>query len=222
MCHNKEVSFVICIFALAVIINLCLKYKETQELKYLYAAIYILCLSSMQLVEFFLHYYGKSIEKNGFQVASVCVLVAFVFQFICCEICLYLNGAPLQVLVLDIIFYLSLFYAIYTIKDKFGHFKYEFDCSEIIGCKLKWGIFNEASTKNFWLMTLVILIYVSFIAWASYLIFDIVGIVTFLVIFLLAYYFNRNSVGSAWCFYVIILMTILVISDSLLLDNSHI
>ncbi len=214
------------IVSLAVIIHLGMKYKETNEYKYLYAAMYILVLALMQLVEFVLHLYTSNKKSNIYQLASVFILVTFVIQFIAAEVCIYTSGAPIPLCIVDIIFYCILAYSFYSVYKFVGKFDNTQDCSNWMGCKLRWDPCTKIYQNNKSLTALVVLIYVIYVGWTTYLIFDvpllIVYLLTLFITFVPAFLTGGSGFGSAWCLYAILLSILMIIIDEKLLEKSHI
>lgn len=219
MCQNKEVSILLVIFALAVIMKLCNEYKKTNEIKYLYASVYIGLLGFVQLVEFFIHWY--SVKTNVYQIASLCVVFAIVAQFIFSEIIVYKYGnVPSFFYAFDIIFYMSLIYFLPTLYNNFGNYDNKMECSNWFGCKLKWDSWDKIDRKNIYISIFLKLIYLFYFGYATYLLFDIPGLIiyvmSFSIIYLPAYYYkfmgkHLGGTGSAWCILAILIMLLLII-----------
>ena len=235
MCHNKETSAVISLFALAVIVSLFIKYRDTGETKYAYAAAYIFVLALMQVTEFFIHWYKNNPKSMVYQLASVFILVTFIIQFIASEVCIYMNGAPKEMCILDIVFYLVMAYSMYSIKDSFGSFVNENNCSNpLIGCKLIWDVCVQIYENAPKITTLAVLIYMVYVGWTSYLIFDwpvlLIYLGTLVFTFGTSYFVGGKNKGksiaygssSAWCLWAIGLSLLLIIMDDKVLANSHV
>lgn len=243
MCHNKETSFVIFIFAVAAFIKLIKQYYETKDEKYRSAAFYLFGLAGMQLVEFFIHYSGfkgkHTTNKNQF--LSWMVLLAIIVQFIIAEVYIYSNEIfPKQVAVLDVLFYVCIFILsalVYMNKDVLTN---GIDCSHKklwFGCKMNWGIMNTMMKRNLALMSIAMLLYVVYIFVATYHIFNewIFAVFVFIYfmtmvapalyqVFMTGSIWNLpNGSSSAWCFFVIILTVIIVIfdNDSIIKDSKN-
>jgi hypothetical protein len=231
MCQNKEVSFLLTLFSIAIIIKLCLEYKKTNEIKYLYISSYILLVGFIQFIEFFIHYYNDDKKNNIYQIASLCIVFGIVFQFIFSEIVVYKYGnMPLYLCIFDIIFYLCLLFFIPTLYGNFGKYKNDKTCNTILGCKLNWDCWNLIDKRNISISLIMKFIYLIYFCYATYLIFDITGLIIYIISFSLIYipsfyyyYFlgkNLDGTGSAWCLLAILIFIFLIISGTL--EKSHI
>ena len=226
MCHNKETSMVIFIFALSLISHFILEYTRTKDIKYVFLSIYLLGLSSMQLVEFFIHYSDRKSK-----LASWFVLFAIVFQFMLAGIFIHSQKIfPVETCVLDIIFYLSVIYLIYVIISKKIIPIDEKNCGHRymwLGCKLDWGIIKCMLEASVFITYLALTIYTIYMCAATYALFTPVIFGLFIAIYFITmiipifvdmYYHGKKPIGlhgssSAWCFFVIILMVALITFD---------
>lgn len=189
MCHNKEVSFIVFIFALSVAIGLFTK----NEPLYTFAGLYILALGSMQLVEFGLHLTDGDKTSDPYQFASWCILLAYVFQFAAASSCVHYYQKMPALCVIDIIYYAMIFGMVGILWDyrmgsggskKFDNAQ---DCKTITGCKLIWDpfliVFNSKWGK--WFLMIAMLCYLVYVCWATYIIFHWSVMVLILLILLL-------------------------------------
>lgn len=229
MCQNKEVSLLITIFATAVIIKMCMDYKNTNEIKYLYMAVYVSLLSFIQFTEFFIHAYPT--KSNVYQIASLCVVFGVVAQFVFSEICVHKYGNVHSAFyILEIVYYLGLIYFLPTWINNFGKYNNEFDCSNWFGCKLKWDAWAKTDNKNSYIQMLMNLIYAGYFCYATYLVFDTPGLIIYIVtvsmvflpIFYHRFFGNNNSggTGSAWCIIAILIILMYIIDFNGYMDSN--
>jgi len=227
MCHNKETSMVIWIFAIAVFIHLLLEYTKTQNTVYIFAAMFILLISSMQLVEFFIH--------SGYKFPSKWVFYVFILQFIYCEVYLWYNNLlPIGMCVLDTVFYIGLIPLIYIVyKISSGDITNKIICDEYsylkLGCKLNWGIVDEITKVVPLLAAIMGLIYIIYVLIGIYNMFTLPVFIVFLLILIITVFvpgimnaIKKGRIGelihtqgssSAWCFFAVILVLFTIALD---------
>ncbi len=228
MCQNKEVSLLITIFATSVIIKLCIDYKNTNEIKYLYMAVYVCLLSFIQFIEFFIHAFPK--KSYIYQIASLCTVFGIVAQFIFSEICIHTYGNVHKAFcVFDILYLLGFIYFIPTLIKNFGKYDNNFVCSNWFGCKLKWDAWDKTNDKNTYIRIVMDIIYVSYFCYASYLVFGIPGLVLYLISFSIIYLpvliylpfknYGTDGTGSAWCILAVVIIITYIIVPKEYLDS---
>ncbi len=215
MCHNKETSMIIFLFSIAVFIHLLIEYNKTHDNKYIFAAFYILLISGMQLVEFFIH--------SGYKSASMWVLYILVLQFIGTEVYLYYNKIlPVEACVVDVLFYASLFYLFYNVYNKrIVNSNYCDHPYLTLGCKLNWGILDNLKNASLFLYTLMLTIYLVYVFLCTYEIFTLPIFIIFILIFFMTLIMpdildrsiNFKGSSSAWCFFAVLLMTSVIALD---------
>jgi hypothetical protein len=224
MCHNKETSLVIFIFSIALVIHFILEYTKTKDIKYIFVIMYLFALSSMQFVEFLIYLYKyKSI------FASWLVLFAIVLQFLFSEIYIYYNKIfPIETCILDIIFYIAIFILIFMIKGK--PINDTINCNHPyiwLGCKLNWGILDNMHNASTILTTLAMLIYVVYVSTSTYELFTPVVFGLFMAVYFISMILPKfvdkfnglkniktfHGSSSGWCFFAIILMTMIIVLD---------
>lgn len=224
MCFNKEVSMTVFVFAAAVSINLLIEFQKTNEVNYIYAAMYLFLLAAMQLVEFFIHWYSSNKSGLVYQAASVAVLVTFVLQFIGMSTYLHREKIlPDGTAVLDAMFYSSILYLFYKINKT--NFNNENVCNSALPCKMSWSVFDRFKKwKGGYLYLLAFSIYLVYSLITTYYLFDtsvfaVYCVITTLILSLGVYSHFRPSIGqfsttSIWCFYAVLLSVICIIIGS--------
>lgn len=219
MCHNKEVSLVIFIFALAVVTNMSLEYKKTKEINYAFVAMYIMLLSLMQFVEFFIHLSQELRNNFMLKIASWAVLLTFISQFIGMEVYLHseLSGKkilPDETFVLDAVFFCSVIMLVYGMNK--NNFKNKKVCNDILGCKLQWDVMDRMGEYCKPIYMLMFLIYLVYTCLITYYLFDTPVFALYIVLTGIILFcgfsesFGKLGTGSAWCLYVVFLMILMV------------
>lgn len=235
MCHTKEVSIIVFLFSLAVAINLFRK----NDMINTFAGLYILALGSMQLVEFFLHWYGNDKSSKVYQAASWFIVITFIFQFVAASSCVHYYQQMPALCIIDIVYYA----AIIGILILLGIFCYggnifvneqEKGCEQfLIGCKLTWHPFLVVYDNMKWLLIIAMICYLIYVCWATYIIFHWSIMVLVLGLFLLlcipylplpfpkSWNMRLGPVGSAWCLYVVIISCLLVICGEEIINGPN-
>lgn len=220
MCQNKEVSFLLALFAAVVAIKFTRDFIDTREQKYLFAAAYVLILGLVQFTEFFIHWYADAKKSKVYQVASLFLVLNIVLQFVLSEVLVFMHGgAPAPMCVLDVAFYLILLWLAPVLYRNFGKFNNETACSSLFGCKLEWSPWILLKDANKFLFAVMFLIYFAYFAYATYLLFGWLGLAVYFItagaVYFPALVFaaqgrELGGTGSIWCV-LAALMTILVI-----------
>lgn len=204
-------------------------YKNTNEIKYLYMAVYVSLLSFIQFTEFFIHAFPK--KSNVYQIASLCVVFGIVAQFVFSEICVYKYGNVHSAFyILDIVYFIGLIYFLPTWINNFGKYNNEFDCSNWFGCKLKWDAWYKMNDKNKYIRVIMDIIYVCYFCYATYLVFDTPGLIVFLITFSVVYIpilfyspfgnYKTDGTGSAWCIMAILIILMFIINFNGSIDSN--
>jgi hypothetical protein len=209
MCYNKEVSLILFIFAVASSISLFLEYQKTLEKKTLFIGVFIIGLSLMQLVEFFIHLYPFNVNPIKHKIASIFIIFAIMVQFLLIEI-LGVNILPLEIL-----FWLCSFYGLYILYKNYDNTKL-FNCTPKCTtdwCRLFWAPQEIIYAENPLVWLTILSVYLIFMSVATKKTFGIKGLSIFLVLLFLSIIVFKNSIGSMWCFSIVLFCILLIIID---------
>lgn len=237
MCQNKEVSFIIFIFALTTIINMFINYDSSKNPSYLYTGMYLIGLALMQLVEFFIHLNlsMKEINNQIDKFLGYMVFLTILIQFSLMVYCIYKTEIIPKIAnyaLSGIFASCMLILFIYVVRKGFNNNK--INCESII-CKLQWGILDELSEnkKTFIFLMIAMLIHTAYICISTYTIFTepvfiafmiltgtVMVIPTFISLFGKAIPLSKG-LSSTWCLttLIIIIIALLVPDKSLIIKN---
>jgi hypothetical protein len=238
MCYNKELSIVIFVFAICVACGLINKYMTSKNQTYLKCAVYIIALSLMQLVEFFLHIYtdrGSATNKVFSFVVFLTFLVQyFLMEFFSTEPALNAIDGIFWILAIGSFVYLCVkFNDLYSIKDCSKMVEGAF--ASIAGCRLNWGAFDtiiafgkEAVFKGkvnylghiiygvMLLLYLVRVCYVTLEVFERWVLFFFMAV--FFITSLIGWDNSSGSSGSLWCIWTVCLLCFIVLADKHVLN----
>jgi hypothetical protein len=195
MCFNKELSLALFSFGLAAAIKMFMKGANA-------AGIYLLALSSMQIVEFFIHMWPNPKSKVH-QMASLMVIFVFVFQIATSIAVTYMRpdvdeklrestlGLGSILLLITVVCFFGL------IMPKYGKFNSTPSCPQ--GCKLSWPVFTAISEYSFPLIVLIGAIHATLLLISTEVVFGWICTLLVGLALLASLVFSFQRFGSVWC-----------------------